>query len=571
VQIRLDESGPAPEPAAKPDRERAVEPDPTVSPRLTAAGKHQDQVIASLEQMLAQLSRWDNYRRFHREIGQLLREQEELSRRGTELGRRTLTKDVKNLPPQEMADLKIAAQQQLEMARRLDHIQQDMDETASQLRESDPMAAETLSDALHRARQLTITGQMRSAADALESNRMGQAMDRQKQVVQNLQEILDILANRREPELTRLVKKLREAEADLAQMARQEEGLRKRMEEAQATSDPQQQRRQLEQLSRQQEKLQEEAQRMARRLERLSAHAAAKSTGRAADKMNQASQAAGQGRAGGAAAKASEAQKSLQNAARQLAQQRREAQVQLAMEQMARLQDVLRQARERQEKLIAETRRIDQLQQNQGRLTRDQAATVRDLAREQGSLQSETAELAQKLVGAEVFHLALSAAADEMGKAAGLLGQRQTGAGTQQAEQNALSRLDQLLKALEPEKPNKPAEKTGGGGQGGQGGQPPGGVHALAELKLVKLMQEELNRRTRELEKAFGRAGAMSEEARRQYIRLGEEQGQLASLLLQLIKPAENPEDNPDDLPELKEDTDGPGDSPLPKPRKGTP
>ncbi len=89
---------------------------------LAAAGKHQDAVIASLEQLLGQLARWDSYRRFHREIGQLLRDQEDVARRTSEVGRRTLTQDLRDLSPQDAADLKVAAGRQLELARLLDRV-----------------------------------------------------------------------------------------------------------------------------------------------------------------------------------------------------------------------------------------------------------------------------------------------------------------------------------------------------------------------------------------------------------------------------------------------------------------
>ena len=70
-------------------------------------GGAQDQVIASLEAMLDQLRQWDDYRRFHRDVAQLLREQEELARGAAEVGRRTLTRELKDLSPQETADLKV--------------------------------------------------------------------------------------------------------------------------------------------------------------------------------------------------------------------------------------------------------------------------------------------------------------------------------------------------------------------------------------------------------------------------------------------------------------------------------
>jgi hypothetical protein len=57
----------------------------------------------------------------------------------------------------------------------------------------------------------------------------------------------------------------------------------------------------------------------------------------------------------------------------------------------------------------------------------------------------------------------------------------------------------------------------------------------LAELKLLKLMQEDLNRRTRELDEAVRSGRKSAEDARGEYGRLSEEQGRLAEMLLRLL------------------------------------
>ncbi len=129
-----------------------------------------------------------------------------------------------------------------------------------------------------------------------------------------------------------------------------------------------------------------------------------------------------------------------------------------------------------------------------------------------------------------------------------------------------------MQNALEPEKPEPAEKKNSGGGQGGQGTKPPGGgVHTLAELKLLRIMQDEVNRRTRELDATFGQPGKLSEEARQQYTALGEEQGRLANLLLDLIRPVENPEDNPDSLPAPEEAQGGAKPTPPSEPGKAKP
>ena len=91
-----------------------------------------------------------------------------------------------------------------------------------------------------------------------------------------------------------------------------------------------------------------------------------------------------------------------------------------------------------------------------------------------------------------------------MGRASALLQRRQTGAATQQSEQNAIDRLKLMLTALEAEAPGKPANGDDPENQGGekQDGGAPGGVLPLAQLKLLKLLQEDLNLRTQQLNQA---------------------------------------------------------------------
>ena len=202
-----------------------------VTAPLAAAGKHQEQVIAALETMVGQLARWDNYRRFHREMTQLLRDQEEVAKRTSEVGRRTLARELRDLSPRDSAELKIAAGRQVELARLLDRTLQDMDQAGAELQTNDPAAAETVADALDEARRLAISGQMRAAAAQVGQNQIGQAVAGQKQIAQDLQEVLDILANRRQHELARLVKKLRDAETDLSAIEQRQAGVRQQLHE----------------------------------------------------------------------------------------------------------------------------------------------------------------------------------------------------------------------------------------------------------------------------------------------------------------------------------------------------
>jgi len=502
---------------------------------LTAAGKGQDEVIASLEQLLGQLAQWDNYRRFYRQLAQLLRDQEDIARGTAELGRHTLTKDLKDLTPQETAELKTRAAQQLDLGRRLDRILPAMEQAGVELRQTDPLAAETIADALAAARRLGISGQMRTCGGNLQDNQLGQAAQRQKTISENLQQVLEILANRRQQELGRLVKNFQQSQKDLAEMERQQAALKRQMETNVQDADQARRRTEAERLGRQQAQLKEQTEGIARRLERLLAEQAGRTTQQAAGHMGQATQCATGGDQQGAVRQAAAAQQSLQDARRQLAAQDLQSQSELALEQLARLEDAVKHLHRQQQTVIAETERLDALRNSQGQLPRAQAAALGELAGLERSLESETMRLGDDFQALGTFFMALSGAGRVMGRSAALLERDQTGAATQEAEKTALGRLALLLEALKPETP--PSQPNDAGHRAGeQPQQPSGAQHALAEWKLLRLLQQEINLRTRQLQRTVERSGQLSDQQRRQYASLAEEQGRLADLLLQWLR-----------------------------------
>jgi hypothetical protein len=169
-----------------------------IAASLATAAKHQDAVIASLVDLIGRQSRWDNYRRFAREIGQLVREQEDVTRRTADVGRRTLTQELRDLSPKDIADLNAPASRQLELARQLDRLLQEMDQAGEELRQKDPSAARTVADALEQARRSAISGQMRTAGQQIERNQIGRAAAGQKQIGRDLKAVLGVLAARQD-------------------------------------------------------------------------------------------------------------------------------------------------------------------------------------------------------------------------------------------------------------------------------------------------------------------------------------------------------------------------------------
>ena len=188
-------------------------PDVATEASLATAGEHQARAVEALDKMIARLSELDNYRRFHREIVQLAKKQEELFRGLIEVGQRTLGKDAKDLRPEDVAQLTTAGRDQLELGRLLDRLLQEMDQTRQRLIERDPPSAEILRRAVACGRELGTSNRMRAAGERAARNQTGQAAELQRQTLEDLLEILEILANRQDRQLVRVeeaVKKLHE-------------------------------------------------------------------------------------------------------------------------------------------------------------------------------------------------------------------------------------------------------------------------------------------------------------------------------------------------------------------------
>jgi hypothetical protein len=509
-------------------------PSPALREALADAGRTQGEVSAALEKMLGSLAEWNSVRGISRALADIRRDQTALENETKELGVRTLTKEPQDLSPAEQFDLLRIASRQLDLGHQFEKIVRRMGEVAEQLKSSDPASAESIGDAGRAGRDSGIGGLMREAGENVEQNQIGQALGRQAVAHRGLDEMLDILSNRREQELSRLVQKLREAEHQLADLRRQQDGLRKQMHEAGEAPDQGERRKELDRLSRQERELTDEADRQARQLQRLQAEKASSSLARAAGQMSSAGKAAAGGDHPAADSHAETAKKDLDDAQQQLADARRQAESDLANEQLARLDDSLKGLVDRQRHTNDETARLEKLRGDQGQWTRAQSQTLHDLSRDQRSLADETGQLGEKLAGAEVFQFVLDSASHEMAVVADRLQDRETDSATQQLEQEVVARLKQLVEAMKEEKPAGSDSPAGAGSQGGgnaANSQSGNMIRRMAELRLIRLMQEDVNRRTQRLTEEVGDRNA-TDEQRAEFSGLAKEQGRLAELML---------------------------------------
>ena len=520
---------------------------------LRQVSENQDAVLESLGEMLQELSQWRGENDAARELGDLVRQQSELNQRAAELGKKTLTKAADALSGQEQADLAKIAERQKKQADQLEQLEAKMRGTVENLAGENPSAAATLQEAVEQSQQEAIAGEMRDAAGQIGENQMGQAARSQQEILKKLHDLEDTLRQKRESDTEMMVKKLKQAGAELSNLRDRQAEVKRKTAEVQQNGNPQEREEQLAELRKEQQKLHEETARLARRLARLEAQTAQTSAARAAGRMQQAADRLDESGPSGAGDAQQEALDDLEQAQRAVARQQRAQEEQLAREQLAKVADELSGMLPRQQSVIDNTRRLDDLHAESGKWSRAQLVSLRDLSKVQQRLEEDTARLIEKVATSEVFALALKGAARHMHSAGEQLAQRQTGTPTQKIQEAARKRLADLVDALKPDEPyanndEPPPENDQEGGAGGGQEMPPGdGIPTLAQVKMLITLQRELFARTAEIELLRGKDGQLPAAARAELKSIAREQGDLADLtrnLSGISSPAEEDGEN---------------------------
>jgi hypothetical protein len=522
-----------------------AQPQSRTSEALGRARERQRQVVDALDAMLDQLNRWESVADVVNEARDLERKQLEASRRVDQIAQESLGKSEAELTKEEKAALAQTAAAQEELRRQLGRLEQKMSRQEERTKESDPAASQAIEEARRRSRESNLAGKMAEAAGDIRRNRLADAGQRQSEIAGDLRRLVESLENRREQELKKLVQDLKQAEQDLQEIREAQRRLRKETQDAESLADPRAKREELARLQRRQQDLQQRAEEFARRLSRLQAKAASSRSGRAAGRMADASRALQQGEDGQAGERQDESLDDLQQAQEELAQARREAEESLAGEQLAKVADAIRDVHRRQVGLIDEASRLDAARANDGAWTRGQIQSLLGLARAERGLAEESAALRERLSEAKVFALVIEEAADEMRAAAGKLAEKTAGPEVQRPMNRAARKFAQLLESLRPDpaqnarrrrdaRDDPGAEQGQGGGGGAVDGQD--GIPGLAQIKLLKGLQEEILEETRELAQAKPEAG-WGEDERRRFARLSQRQGRLAELILELTEP----------------------------------
>ena len=499
----------AQEARAEQDAARAADRAETKA-ELAAARHRQEEVEKTLSEMLKDLEPWSSTREIKGESRALLEEQRKLSDDVKAMSDQVGDKPEK-LTPEQKARLDSAAAAQQKLAERTQQLMEKMKRLAEERRkEGDDSTAQELEQARARGMKADIADKMKAAREKLGANQLGSAGEEQKQALAGLEKLVKNLEDRREAELDRLIKKQREAERALEKLTEDQDELRKKIKEAASEKDPKKREEELKRLARRQAELQKKAEEVAKKLSRLRAERAGQSVAQAAKQMEEAVRRLERGEA--SEDKQDEALDRLDEAQEDLEKARGNNEEELAREQLAKVADVLKRLKERQDRLVGETERLHKEALEAKGWTRGLKQSLSGYALAQEGLGHECKSLADRdLTAAPVFARLLRKAAESMQKAAeeltrhfdkvkGELEDTSAPIEGQRFQKLAQHRLQQILDALKidegasirPAGAQKPAD-------GSSGSRPMGdGIPPLAQLKLLRALQAEVNARTKE-------------------------------------------------------------------------
>ncbi len=467
---------------------------------LAAANQSQSTTIKSLESLIDRLGVWSDNQRFVREVADLEREQRQLANAA-----RQLAADRGQTPARALAaEQERLANQQAELARRFERLVRGLRDRIQNSGPSEPN--EPLKDALAQANEQGTGGRIADAASQLQRGQLGLASEQQSAAAEDLKDMLDTLRDRAPQDPKQLLAELDRAKEELKEV---------RQQAAEAGQSPQQR-----------QQLSDKSDRLARQLRRLSADKASQSTQQASQSMGQAAQ---ENNDNGTQSM-QEADRSLQQAEQQVAQRQRELKEQIARSVLQRL------ARDLQEYIVQQRGVLNGTVAANDASVDVQRTEAPRLAEEQQGLETALGFAIKDLEVRPAFATALGGATDAMHQATQRLRAADTSIRTQRHEHRALVRLQQVASALKSD-PNQPPPESQqspppGAGQGG-GQQPPSPID-VAELRMLRLMQLQLNAQTRAFEADTAASLLADEEVATTAERLAREQSLLADLVREL-------------------------------------
>jgi hypothetical protein len=542
---------------------------------LDKAQQNQQQASEQLNRALERMANIGSLEQTIASVKQLLEEQQKTSGETREIGKENLGKKPEEMKAEDRQRLNKNAQDQQNLADKTQKALEQMQKLSEQMKRSDPTSAEAMEKAARTGQQQQVSPNQRKAAEQARQNQQAGAQAAQKQAELGLELILNELREAERAKLAELSKKLEELQNQVANLIRRQAGHNldnlanqgpqriAKLDQAFLSDLLTKSERdkgvlpaipKIEQLSPAQEQTERNTRDMAKTAEALpnGAEPAAHLT-RAASRMERAIVSLRDRQLADAYEPPQvEALAALEAAKKIIDEQKDKVDEQIADKDKEAVRQKYVKIKEAQEKLNAETARIDSARDPAGQLQRPDAIRLGQLPGEQGRLADDTNKLGEDLaaVGSTVYIWANKDIVQSMNDVKSELGKAQSGVETQAEQTRIVEQLDAMIRnlAIKP-KESKFAAEGGGGGGGGQAGGGPQ-LPTEAELRLLQDLQRAVNKSTKTID-------AQPNKDKNRLMALGNRQGEMRQLLDDTLQKASRGEiklgpepDNRDQLPE---------------------
>ncbi|MCH7812857.1 MAG: hypothetical protein IID40_02430, partial [Planctomycetes bacterium] len=465
---------------------------------LEQADGDQQTSLEALARTLRLMDRWGDFQEVVTKTRDLFDRQQELHARTVRQGKQTMGRLPESLTADEQAELKRTTRRQRQLAEDARNLLERLRRLSERLRQKDPAGADALDQALRAALAGEVVEHMDAAAEAIEANRTGAALIDQRTAETALSRMLAGLQERQGRQLAELAKRVEDAGQAVAEILRQQ---RERLDanlEARGVEAA-------DQVFHQQAPRQRTVKRNTLRLaddlyDMPGVSGPAGLVRQAVGPMDQAATNLEEARSSDAEAAQTEAVDLLTQAVADLDEMARKINDEAAKRSLAVVRAGLEAIRNRQQDVNDKTELLIERAADARKLTRAEYRRAARLARIQDEQRPAIEELLPRLGRAPVYQWVLETVLELVDQSGEALRRRALDEDLAENQQRIVGELDVLIDALQqaaqPHQPDRYAEgSSSGGGQPTRAAQQ-SAIPSVAELLVLRTMQQQLNDRT---------------------------------------------------------------------------
>ncbi|MEE8170313.1 MAG: hypothetical protein V3T70_07175, partial [Phycisphaerae bacterium] len=503
-----------------------------------AATDAQSRAIAALQRLLADIDRYSNVESVAQKTRELLDRQEALARRTAGPAGAAAGRSVADLPDSQRQALRRLATAQRNLGGELNELIEELDRLARTLRRRDRASAASIDRTRDIAETEGVVEQMQRAAESIRLNQGIRAEEAQHAAAAGLRSMLTAMKEEIRRELNELSRRLADAAAELDRIVEAQQKLNDRTDDASHQADA---ALALPELAPRQSTLRRTAAKLRTRL-RESLQEARRPADLIQDaerEMESATEQLEHAASEHAATAQSAALEALEKAAGALRDLRDQARQEQLQQDLAELRESLAAILEQERALLRETETIDARRRQAGRVNRRDGMTLNRGADTQSDLGKQMLAFPEAAPNAVVFEFVCKRVAKEMQNCAGNLLDHDTTAALE-LEKRILKRIEDLIALLDEAAARHQARyaqaRTSGGGGGGPGESSESPIiPPLAELKMLRSLQADLNTHTVEFDTRVAPRPARTEDELIEAETLGHRQREIHDLATRMI------------------------------------